>query len=241
MKRLLKQGLRSLGYDLRKIEPVDDTGLTMFAALKRCMGRGIDVGTVIDVGASDGSWTRECIRLLPDSEYLLIEAQKPHKESLDALVREFGSVQFTMAAAAGHEGKVFFDDSDLYGGLASDDSFEGNCIEVNAIRIDDEVSRRGLNGPFLIKLDTHGYEVPIIEGAPKTLAKTELLIIEAYNYRVAKDSLFFHELCRYMGELGFRPIEIADLMLRRHDRSLWQMDIFFVREDRPEFKCDSYF
>jgi hypothetical protein len=34
-----------------------------------------------------------------------------------------------------------------------------------------------LKGPFLIKLDTHGFEVPILRGAPATLLQTEGLIV----------------------------------------------------------------
>ncbi len=40
-----------------------------------------------------------------------------------------------------------------------------------AITIDDAVAHHGLVGPYLLKLDTHGFEVPIIEGAIRNARK----------------------------------------------------------------------
>ena len=48
-----------------------------------------------------------------------------------------------------------------------------------------------LPGPHLIKLDTHGYEVPILCGATETLRNTNLLVIETYNFRLIEAACFF--------------------------------------------------
>jgi hypothetical protein len=46
----------------------------------------------------------------------------------------------------------------------------------------------------MIKLDTHGYEVPFLCGATETLRNTNLLVNETYNFRVIESSLLFHEI-----------------------------------------------
>ncbi len=213
---------------------------TMFSALERCLKRGIQINSVIDVGASDGCWTAKCLKLLPEANYLLIEAQEPHRKDLETLSKQNSLVSYTIAAAGHRGGSVFFDNTDLFGGLASDTPFGKNCIEIPVITIDNEVIKKNLKGPFLIKLDTHGYEVPILEGAKLTLSGAELVIIETYNFQIAKDSLRFFEMCSFMENLGFYPIEMADFMLRKYDNAFWQMDTFFIKKERNEFAYNSY-
>ena len=52
---------------------------------------------------------------------------------------------------------------------------------VRQTTIDHEIGASSLPGPYMIKLDTHGYEVPILCGATETLRNTNLLVIETYN------------------------------------------------------------
>jgi len=37
-------------------------------------------------------------------------------------------------------------------------------------------------GPYLIKLDTHGVEIPILNGSAQTLKDTNVLVVEVYNF-----------------------------------------------------------
>ena len=106
--------------------------------------------------------------------------------------------------------------------------------------IDTEVGRLGLSGPFLIKLDTHGFEVPILEGASTTLVRTEALLIEAYNFPIHPDALMFADLCHWLGDRGFRPFDLVDVMRRPVDRALWQFDMVFLRAESPEFGSNRY-
>ena len=44
--------------------------------------RGLPVATVIDVGASNGMWSAVTEKVLPDADYLLVEAQPIHRDAL---------------------------------------------------------------------------------------------------------------------------------------------------------------
>ena len=79
-----------------------------------------------------------------------------------------------------------------------------------------------------------------MNGAKKVLEQTELLIIEAYNFKSGPESLKFQDLIGLMETKGFSPIDMVDLMIRKRDQALWQMDIFFVRSTREEFKSSQY-
>ena len=58
----------------------------MHEALKRAAKRGVGINTIIDVGASNGSWSQLCMQSFPNTDYFLIEAQEPHRKDIDELV-----------------------------------------------------------------------------------------------------------------------------------------------------------
>jgi FkbM family methyltransferase len=238
IKKGINSGLRMLGYRIQKYTRTDE--FTMDAALSRCIKRGLLVNTVIDIGASDGRWSKMCMSLIKDANYLLIEAQEGHKNKLEQFKTENNNAEFIIAAAGKKEGFIYFNNDDLFSGSASETPFEKDCIQVPVISIDNEVKKRNLKSPFILKLDTHGFEVPILEGALETLKKAELVIIETYNFKLTNTSLKYYEICGFMEKLGFSSIEMADFMLRIHDKSFWQMDIFFIPNNRQEFDYRSY-
>ncbi len=214
--------------------------LSLHSALKRRIRRGFNVNTVIDVGASNGVWTRKAMKLFGHSDFFLIEAQKDHEQSLEKMKKQHARIDYIIAAAGDRNGEIYFDASNLFGGIASDAPFEKNCITVPVITIDSIIEKKGLKPPYLLKLDTHGFEVPIFEGARETLKQTGLIIVETYNFKLTSDSLRFHEMCSYMEARGFRCIDICEPMHRPRDGAFWQMDLFFAPADREEFKSNTY-
>lgn len=243
IKNIIISFLKQFGYSLEKI-PVNngsssdiDKSLTMKGAIERCIQRGLNVNSVIDIGASDGRWSKDCMRFLPKPRYLLIEALEAHEEALIQFKKENPNVDFVLAAAGRKEGKVYFyDNGSIFGGVASEKLFNENCIELPSVTIDEQIKKYHLQPPYLIKLDTHGFEVPILEGASDAVKNAELIIIETYPHKLTSDCLKYYEMCAYMEKLGFSPIEIVNLVLREYDDSLWEMDTFFIRSDRKEFQ-----
>lgn len=213
---------------------------SMESAFRMIQKRGHVIQTVVDVGASDGRWTRSFQKYYPRSNYLLIEAQAVHKASLENFCRENNSVQFVLAAAGEKKGVLYFDASDPFSGQASYTPYTANNIEVPVVAIQDEVHARGLRGPYLLKLDTHGFEVPIVKGALRILPETEVIVMECYNFKISPESLIFDEMCGYLRGLGFRCIHLVDPGFRPFDGSLWQMDLVFVKDNRPEFQHLAY-
>jgi FkbM family methyltransferase len=240
IKNKIKQWLASRGYALYKNQNGHDYEPTIDGAFKRLLRRNIPIQTVIDIGASDGSWSAKLMQFLPLAHYFLVEAQPVHQKALEQFCGKKKNIEFILAAASDKKGKLYFDTSDPLGGLASDTPFQSHCIEVPATTIDHEISKRALQKPFLLKLDTHGFERPILEGAHKTLPETEIIIIECYNFRIAPTCLLFHEICDYLKGFEFRCIDIFDPIYRLHDHSFWQMDMVFIKANRSEFLYQKY-
>jgi FkbM family methyltransferase len=209
-------------------------------ALERTVKRGMRLGTIVDVGASNGSWSEVCMRHFPDANYLLLEAQSCHARALEDFCRRHPNAQSILAAAGNEDGSCFFDDSDPFGGLASNVSTVGCNTALPMVRLDSAIERSGLPGPYLLKLDTHGFELQIIQGAEQMLRNTELAVIEAYIFRLNDKALLSHELCVEMDRRGFQLIDFSEPMWREKDMALWQWDLFFVRKDNPVFASNRY-
>lgn len=202
--------------------------------------RGQSFGTVIDVGAAIGSWSLLCMEHFPQSNYLLVEAQPIHRQALEEFALAHPRAQYVLAAASDTAGQIFFDASDPFSGQASHSAYQENNLQLPATTIDAEIQTRGLPAPYLLKLDTHGFEVPILHGARETLKRTDAIIMECYNFKIAPESLLFHEMCENMMSLGFRCVGMADPLHRAFDHTFWQVDLVFVPSSRPEFSCDGY-
>jgi FkbM family methyltransferase len=224
------------GFEISRIDSLRAN--TMRAALARRLRAGLQVNTIVDVGASDGSWSRMARRFFPSADCLLIEANRFHEPRLLHYAKEHG-VNVVHAAASDVDGVGFFDFSDPYGGLASHTP-EAGYAEVPTARIDTLVRRFGLRPPFLLKLDTHGFEVPILRGAKEILPASSLLVIEAYNFRIAPEALRFHEMCSWLESAGFRTIDIVDPMRRPGDGAFWQLDLVFAPSANREFERDEF-
>ena len=236
--RWVKRVLASRGYSLTRVGHLNRA--TMVGALGAIAKRQHSVRTVIDVGASDGRWSEAAMAFLPSCQYLLIEAQDVHKKALTDFCNRHSNAQFLLAAAGSARGQVYFKANRPFGGQASYVPFESHNIELSMTTVDHEVRSRRLSRPFLLKLDTHGFEFPILDGAQETLRETEVLIVECYNFKITPECLLFYEMCNCLKEYGFRCVDLADPMHRPYDDAFWQMDLVFVRDDWPGFYYSNY-
>jgi len=227
--------LRRAGYKIVRAQ----SDFSLSAAFSRLTQRAIPITTVIDIGASNGSWSAMLYPFYPKALYFLIEANTIHQKALEDFKRANPSVDYIIAAAGDNEGEIFFDDRVALGGVASQTFHEG-YTRVLVTTIDALVRQHQLHPPFLIKLDTHGFELPILNGAKETLSHTTILVIETYNFQLNAGALRFHEMCGFLATIGFRPTDMVDPLHRPYDQALWQFDLIFVRADRPEFKYASY-
>lgn len=218
-----------------------DNPLETPSALSRIQARGVEVASVLDVGASDGSWSLAARPCWPGARYHLVEAFEHWRGKLETLCGAEAGFSHVIAAGGATEGRIWFsnDPAAPYGGVASSEPGEGYW-SVPQVSLAGEVARLGLKPPYLIKLDTHGFERPILEGAAAILPETSLVVIETYLFHIHPDAMLFHEMCAYMADRGFRVVDMSEPLWREHDQALWQVDLFFVRADRPEFLCNDY-
>jgi FkbM family methyltransferase len=227
------------GMELRALTPLN-LDASMTAGLRRAAALCPEIGTVVDVGAAAGKWTRLALPHFPRARFLLLEPLAERGPELTALHGEHARVEHVSAAAGRAPGEAQFHIAEDLDGSGLRATASAGTRGVPVTTLDHELSARSLPAPYFIKLDTHGYEVPILEGAEQALRQASLLMIEAYNFRIADECLRFHELCAWLEARGFRPIDLLEPLRRPHDQILWQIDLVFARTDHPVFARGHY-
>jgi len=246
-KSLIKKSVHKLGFEISRTgshspQLPDGYGNGMQDGFQRLKSIGLIPESIIDVGAAEGTWTEKAIKVWTKARYQLFEPLEERRDVLKKLQDTHpGQIELVFAAAGSKEGETeFYVSDDLDGsGIASAGS-TGRIRKVKIDSIDAMVSRDQLKPPFAIKLDTHGFEVPILQGAEKTMQETLFLIIECYGFYIAPGSLLFWQLCQYMDKQGFRLFDVVDIMRRPTDQAFWQCDAFFIRKEHPVFQNNSY-
>ncbi|MGH7242509.1 MAG: FkbM family methyltransferase [Phycisphaerales bacterium] len=207
---------------------------TFDAAYARFALRRRPIGTVIDVGASNGSWTGLSYRHFPGAKWLLIEGLPAHEEILSQFVNQAPNIQYEMVLAGNRDGEAhLFLGPDNFGGAAHSRASEGQTVPRPMRSIDSLVAQHKLPGPYFIKLDTHGFEREILEGARETLKGTNLVLLEVYNFELGPGIARFAEMCAHMETLGFRCVDVVDPLRRTSDGALWQWICCLSRSRRP--------
>jgi FkbM family methyltransferase len=229
-----KAGYKLLAKDALMEKNADE----MESALKRLKEIGINPGTIIDVGAAEGIWTKKALSVWPFADFHLIEPLSEQEEKLKSLKKTNSNINYHLAVAGEKPGMINMNISEDLDGSGIYGVSTGKVREVPVIAIDTVTGSS--KKPVLIKLDTHGYEVAIIKGSINTLKFTDVLVIEVYGFPISPTCLLFHELSSYVDSLGFRTFDIVDVMRRPEDSAFWQADVIYLRKDHPVFQNNSY-
>jgi FkbM family methyltransferase len=106
----------------------------------------------------------------------------------------------------------------------------GYCSEekVEVVRLDDALTPE-FPGPFALKLDTQGFELHVLRGAPKTLERCRLLMLEISLVPLYAGSPKFSEIMEHLEKAGFRAISITQGTSDVARNEVLQVDGIFVR------------
>lgn len=202
-----------------------------------------------DVGGSNGAWSVSANQVFPDATYHLFEPLADSHEPYASVLKQRlpnhpnfhlhkiglgdkNQIQ-EMAVFEGGVGSTFIE-------MERIKSIEQALIEqgrLNSIapfpvrRMDDYVIEMKLAQPQIIKMDTQGFELAIIEGGRNTIQKADILVLETWLYRgYGETTPLLHELMGPLTELNFVLVDFGDGYWA-HKHKLTAIDAFFMRED----------
>ncbi len=228
----------ALGLEVHRksvLPPVNDDRRTLRGVLSHAASLGFAPATVIDVGAAEGSFTKECLHVFPQASYVLVEPLQEFAPALARLQASMPGMTVRHAAAASRAGSVTLHvHSDLDGSSllleAEGGAVNGTPRAVEAITLDGLVAAYGLAGPFLLKLDVQGAELDVLEGASRTLSASDLVLAEVSFYQAFENGPQFADVVNYMKARDFVAYDLCGFLYRPLDGALAQADAAFVKE-----------
>jgi FkbM family methyltransferase len=242
LKQLIKQSLRSVGLDIRRLPSLGSTGherSSLQELLRQAKQVRVSPRTIVDVGAAFGSFSQECFLVFPNSHYLLVEPLVEYQAPLTALEHSMPAARYICAAASSHSGETQINvHPDLVGSSLLREVEKGTDVNgvprtVRAVTIDGLTEETGAAGPYLLKVDVQGAELEVLRGAEAMLRQTEYVILEVSFFRFFEGGPEFFDVITYMKSNGFVVYDIMALQYRPLDRALSQADVTFVKESGP--------
>jgi FkbM family methyltransferase len=193
---------------------------------------------VFDVGASNGGWSSAVAELWPLATFHLFEplAELPeYRQYLDWMSART-DVQATVHPVAlddaEHKSAISVSDHLVGSSLLADRRAPGfhSSVAVRTRTLDDYRHEHGLPVPELLKIDTQGLELRILQGAERTLPGVEVLLVETWMRRgYGPDTPLLHEVVAWLAARGFT---VADFAGEYRDEAgvLFAKDLLFTRD-----------
>ncbi len=231
IKKIIKRTLYILGIGTYNIK--NSRRYYMSEVLGHLIKMSFLPKTVIDVGVAYG--TNDLYEKFPKACHLLIEPLEEYKSVLEKISKKYNA-QYELAAAGAEAGSIEINvHPDLSGSSIFKEIEESNVNgiprKVKMVTIDEVCGRRKLSGPFLIKIDTQGFELNVLEGAKKILAETEAIILEVSFFRFYQNGPQLYDVVKWMKDHDFVAYDLFGGQNRPLDGALAQIDVVFVKEN----------
>lgn len=193
--------------------------------------RGYLPEVVFDIGAADGSWTRQALNIWPDAKYVCFEPLAERRAALDALVAERSSQLSIQPCGVGDADcelslgitDFLWDSSFAYGGTTA--------RNVKVRRLDSIFAEGLIPRPSFVKIDVQGFEKRVIEGGENVLSNTDFVLMECTFIAFCDEMRTLDKSIAFMSARGFVPYEFVDFLRRPLDGAMGQCDILFARHD----------
>jgi FkbM family methyltransferase len=199
---------------------------TTHADFVRFYSSFFDIQNVFDVGAHKGWWTKEVQWILPKAHFFLFD---PVKHELPGI--NMNRVRVFNCLLSNNEREVKF-----YTKAETGDSYlkeQSNTYSLDEIKMMHTVTLDGISiqenlpYPDLIKLDTQGSELDIIDGGLHLIEECSFIICEvpinSYNHNAPNLTQYLEKL----ESLGFVPAHILEG--HKSNGKLIQIDFAFVK------------
>lgn len=201
------------------------------------------IDVVLDVGANRGQFARLVRRLGFGGRIISFEPQSELQSQLQAAAAtDPGWTVIGCALGAAEENRtlqVFQNDTfsslhpiNALGERRFSDLLAPTRTEQVAIRTLDRAWSE-IAGPgrprILLKTDTQGHDLAVLQGATAVLGNTQAVLTEAAVQPIYEGAPLYPELAAWLAERGFVPSGLYPISHRREDLALIELDAFFTR------------
>lgn len=188
---------------------------------------------VLDIGAYQGYWTRDLLRVFPEASILMIEGQESKRAILSKLINDKCSLEIALLSTKDDELVSFVCDE------TNSRIQLGNKENLTKTRTLKSVvdAQQLVTPPDFIKIDIQGHEIEAMNGGIEIVKQAEFVLLECTVLDLDGDNHpVILDIMNYMDKLNFQLYDISQFMRRPLDLALFQVDALFIRRDSVYIK-----
>lgn len=189
--------------------------------------RNLNLTNIIDVGAHIGNFSKELKRIYPNAKFILVEGNYRCEQYLYETEFEFDirvlsdekkSVKFyTHLDNPINTGSSYYKENTTH--------FEKSNVDVIITSTLDEMQYFNDEEISLLKLDTQGSELDIINGGHNTLQRVKYILIETSTIEYNIGAPLMNTVFEKLNELSFKPMDLISSHLTK--AGIFQVDFLF--------------
>ncbi len=199
----------------------------------------------MDVGAADGGTAAYFRARFPSNPIVAFEPNPRVADRLEETARSIGNMKVRRVAlgAARAAATLHVTANNVSSSLCAINATECDArsaevrdkfhvdarVPVEVTTLDDELADVPI--VLLLKLDTQGTELDILQGADRTLERTRFVLVEMGNHQLYEGGCQYHEVDAFLRGHSFR---LADLIVSYCPAAgVEEFDALYAREPQP--------
>jgi len=204
--------------------------------------KGMNIRTVLDIGANTGQFASQFHRLFPDAKLYSFEPLEGcYNKLLEKMghVSEFHAFNFALGDKNG-EAKIYKNEYTPSSSLLPMEKIHKEAFPftknattqtIKIRRLDDILGELDIVDDILVKIDVQGAEDKIILGGEKLISRASILIVETSFQSLYKGQLLFDGIYDLIRKKGFVYAGSEHNIRNPKDGSILQCDSVFCRAD----------
>lgn len=199
-------------------------------AYTRLAENGFSPGSIIDIGANNGSWSRLIRKVFEKNLILMIEARAEEEKALKNTCQDLLNANYiiSLLGSSGQE-KVSFSVHGSGSSIFSELSNAPRSFSNLKMKTLDEItSELHLNDPIFLKLDVQGAELEVLKGAANILTRSEVVQLEVALLDYNQGAPTFADVVTFMDKRNYHVFDIAGF-IKPNKIDLSHIDVLFVQ------------
>ena len=203
----------------------------MFDLLAFWKSKGMNPSVIYDVGAHEGSWAEQILKVFPEAHLELFEANRDHLPTIDKYSHHIlllgneskKNVQYfrnTIGCTTGNS--IYLEQTQYF--------VPGTAVIelLDMYTLDEYTLSKNLKTPDFVKLDVQGAELDILKGMTRLMKDVKYFVIETALHSYNKGAPMAEDIIAFMSANGYAMIDLVEL--HRINGFLAQVDILFAHK-----------